>query len=307
MSLPPALERELQCPAAGAPNHFAPQPGAAGWACTDDDAARWRALPVADGQIIVNEHPGARSLLLSLAATRFSPYIHIGIVAIEDGEPQVYEAFGNFIPLPWPGGKHYMGGGVRRVTLRAFLSRGGIAALHEPGAGVDRGLLVRFAREALRRRVPFDGGYDPLDPSRYYCAEFVARALQAAGGKPVPMVPTSRNPSMRVALQWLGVRATSLQLAGDVVAGMPRVALISPGYSEADVERYFALKHELHRRFTDDQALGNLFIWERRALRLRPSLERFTDESLGAKEAPRVLADRILGALPAATPLADSR
>src|SRR5262245_31158582 len=89
LHLPRALEQQLECPPANATNHFAAgSPPGAG--CQQGVAPRWRGLPFADGQVIVNEHPGARSLLLSLAATRYSPYIHVGIVAFEDGEPQVY-------------------------------------------------------------------------------------------------------------------------------------------------------------------------------------------------------------------------
>ena len=144
-------------------------------------AATWRRLPVETGQIIMNEHPGATSLFLSLTAQRFAPYVHAGIVVMEEGRPYVYESMGIILPLPWRTPNQSVGGGVRRVSLDTFLLRGGIVAIYSPDPAIDRTALAEFARARLREKKPFDGHYDASDPSKYYCVEFVARALEAAG------------------------------------------------------------------------------------------------------------------------------
>ena len=263
----------------------------------DSTTRLWRGLPVETGQIIVNEHPGAMSLFLSLSAQRFAPYIHAGIVVVEEGEPYVYEAMGAILPLPWRNPNAGMGGGVRRVKLESFLLRGGVVAIYSPGPGVDREALAGFARARERERKPFDGRYDASDPTKYYCVEFVARALEAAGGAPIRATPATRNPSVRVALRWVEIEAPEFLLAGDLVAEERRVALVSRRLTAHEIARYFELKRELHRRFTDDQRVGNVMSWRHQRLRLRPGIDRFYEVGVANDVDPAVLADEMFGPL----------
>jgi hypothetical protein len=260
----------------------------------------WRGLPVETGQIIVNEHPGAMALFLSFTAQRFAPYIHAGIVVVEEGEPYVYEAMGAILPLPWRSPNAGIGGGVRRVKLESFLLRGGVVAIYSPEPGVDREALAGFARARERERKPFDGRYDSGDPAKYYCVEFVARALEAAGAAPIRATPSTDNPSVRVALRWVGIDTAEFLLAGDLVAEERRVTLVSRGLTEHEIERYFALKRELHRRFTDDQRVGNVMYWRLQGLRLRPAVDRYYEVGVANDVDPAVLADRMFGPLSAA-------
>jgi len=259
-------------------------------------ASTWRGLPVETGQIIVNEHPGAMSLFLSFTAQRFAPFIHAGIIVVEDGEPYVYESMGLILPLPWRNPNDGIGGGVQRVRLESFLLRGGIVAIYSPRPGVDRATLAEFARAREREHTPFDGQYDANDPAKFYCVEFVARALEAAGGAPLSAVPTTRNPSVQVALGWLGIGTPSFLLAGDLVADEQRVALISRRFTRHEIERYFELKRELHRRFTDDQRVGNVMYWRHQALRLRPRVDRYYEVGVAGDADPAALADQMFGA-----------
>ncbi|MEO8063834.1 MAG: hypothetical protein ABI821_13920 [Pseudomonadota bacterium] len=266
---------------------------AAAWA-----GQSWHGLPIESGQIIVTEHTGATSLFLALSTADFTPYLHIGVIAIESGRPYVYEAMGALLPMPWARPNAHVGGGVQRVTLDRFLARGGIFAIYDPPAGVDRRVLVEFAATRWRERVPFDGRYDARDSSKYYCVEFVARALEAAGSAPIRATPVTRNPSLQVALQWLDIRTPELLMAGTIVAREQRVALISRGLTVAQIERYFVLKRELHRRFTPDQRLGNVMFWERQKLRLRPRVVEYFETGIRSQTEPGILADRMFGPVP---------
>ncbi len=272
-------------------------------------AATWRGLPVETGQVIMNEHPGATSLFLSLTAQRFAPYVHAGIVVIEDGQPFVYESMGIILPLPWRTPNQSVGGGVRRISLETFLLRGGIVAIYSPDPDVDPEALADFARARERESMPFDGHYDASDPAKYYCVEFVARALEAAGAPPMQLAPITRNPSVRVALNWLDIDPPGFLLAGELVSEERRVALISNRFTEPQIARYFALKRELHRRFTDDQRIGSVVHWQRTRLRLRPLVDRFYEKGVAGIVDPVALADGMFGP-PRATPgarVADSR
>lgn len=260
-------------------------------------ATTWGGLPLETGQIIVTEHPGATSLFLSLTARDYHPFLHIGIIVIEADRPFVYEAMGATLPLPWARPNAHVGGGVQRVALNGFLERGGIIAIYEPPASVDRRTLAEFARARWREKFPFDALYDASDPSKYYCVEFVVRALEAAGAAAMRATPITLNPSMQVALKWLDIRSPELLMAGAVIAHERRVALINRGLSESQIERYFLLKRELHRRFTLDQRLGNVMFWRRQQLRLRPRVEEFFEFGILEQTDPKLLADRIFGTL----------
>ena len=148
-------------------------------------AEAWHGLPIETGQIIVTEHTGGTSLFLALTTRDYEPWLHIGLIVIEADRPYVYESMGAIMPLPWARPNAHVGGGVQRVTLDSFLARGGITAIYDPPASADRGVLVDFARARLRDYFPFDARYDASDASKYYCVEFVARALEAAGAAPI--------------------------------------------------------------------------------------------------------------------------
>lgn len=237
-------------------------------------------LPVETGQIVVNEKPGGVSLFLSLVGEHFEPWVHAGIVVIEDGRPWVYEAFGLMMPNLSGSPNDGMRGGVRRVTLESLIMRGGYVEIHDPPAGVDRQHMAEFARQHHRVRTPFDAYFDASDSTRLYCVEFVARALEASGGMPVASVGVNRNASLRVALDWLKIDADSLLLAGSLVASQRRVIRISREDTPEQMAFYFAMKRELHRRFTADQRLGSLLQWRRQSLRLRAAVAQYYDAGM---------------------------
>ena len=257
----------------------------------------WHGLPLATGQIIVTEHPGATALFLSLTAERFEPYVHVGLIVFEEGEPWVYDAMGIGLPMPWAQPNAHVRGGVRRLPLKNFLARRGIVAVYAPPAGVDAQAVARFAQAREAEGFPFDSHYDASDASRYYCAEFVARALESAGAQPFEPIPVTRNPSVRVALDWLDIDTRGLLLAGGLVDESRRVALMSADFTVTEIERYFVLKRELHRRFTDDQRLGNLLYWRWQRLRLRPQVDAFYDRGVAESTDPARLADEMFGAM----------
>ena len=93
------------------------------------------------------------------------------------------------------------------------------------------------------------------------------------------------------------VHAPAIVTAGSLTEGAERVALISRRLSAREVQAYFAAKRELHRRFTDDQKLGNIWYWSWRGLQLRPQVEAFLEaSSLWPHESAADLADDWLGA-----------
>lgn len=299
--MPRDVRQQLDCPPAQASNY-----GGARACKSDVEAVIAKAgntqrrvasigeVPYQTGQIILIERPGAVSLFLSLMAERFAPYIHAGVIVVDDGTPYVYEAFGFLMPRMSGSPTDGMRGGVRRVTLASFLKRDGIIAIFEPPEEIDRAAIAAYVRLQAARRTPFDGYFDSTDAARLYCVEFVAHALEAGGAEWPAGSPVSANASALVARKWLKITAPELLLAGDLVNPARRVWLSGRRYSEAQIDAYFKLKQELHRRFTSEQKLGSLLRWRAHSLRLRPAVQWYFDAGM-AEEAsdPRVLAVRI--------------
>jgi hypothetical protein len=217
-------------------------------------------IPLRDGQLVVSEQGSPLSLLMSLLVADSSPWIHIGIIAIEDGMPFLYESNGQLRPT-WSSGPPTatVEGGIRRMPMDWFVANQSYIAIHEPPASADPARLVAFARQTHARHVRFDPWFDLDDPSRMYCTEFVGLALAAAGAAPAGTAPVSHSRSIDVVLDWLQIDADQMLPAAALVADSTRVALISRQHTPAQVSAWFALRDELHRRFTSDQKLGNVF------------------------------------------------
>ena len=245
-------------------------------------AELFHGLPVETGQIVVNEKPGGISLFLSLVGERFEPWIHAGIVVVEDGRPWVYEAFGLMMPNLSGNPNDGMRGGVRRVSLESLIVRGGYVEIHDPPVGVDREQLAAFARQHHRARTRFDAYFDAGDSTRLYCVEFVARAIEASGGMRLESIGVNRNASLRVALDWLKIDTDELLVAGTLVSPQRRVIRISRDDTPEQMEFYFAMKRELHRRFTTGQKLGSLLRWKRQSLRLSAPVAAYYDAGMAA-------------------------
>lgn len=245
------------------PRHYAswqtdPSPGPATADAATPDSVDFHGIAVRSGQLVLSEQGSPLGLLMSLLITDASPWIHAGIIAIEDGVPYVYESNGQIGPTWSNPPTAAVRGSVRRLSLEWFVANQTYIAIYAPPAGTDPARIVKFAREAHARHVPFDAWFDLSDPSRMYCTEFVALALVAADGPPVRTSPMNPNPSIRVLADWLELRADTIIPAGSLVKHSERVALISKRHSPAQFRAYLALQRELHRRFTPDQKVGNV-------------------------------------------------
>lgn len=311
--LPPQLQAELavgdpaRVAAIGGQRDMIPVRRAAQPARID-----WRSVPVATGQIIVQEAVGPTSLFVSLFAARFEPYVHAGVVVVEAGRPWVYESMGLMLPRASGRPNDRMRGGVRRVSLRSFMARKGVFALHAAPAGINTERLVSWLEAQRRARTPFDGYFDHEDADALYCVEFVARAIAAAGGPEVARTPVSRQPSLGVALRWLRIDTDSFWLAGTLLQDAPRIVAGSRSLTAAQVQAWFAMKAELHRRFVATSRLGDLFEWRLQGIRWRPDVAAYVAAGLNAaldepaswlEDAPRLAAanaERMFGAQHAA-------
>jgi hypothetical protein len=278
-----------------------------------DGTVSWEGIPLRTGQIVVSEQGSPNSLFLSLLVAENRPYVHSGVIVLENGSPWVYEANGRVQPSfgrrPLT---ERVTGGVRRLGLGTFLGQNRFIAIYDPPPGADPERIGRFAQDSYLAGLPFDAWFDRTDPSKVYCSEFTALALAAGGAAPPQTSPMSPNESVGVILRWLGITTPDIIPPASLVAGSTRVGVFSRRDSPAQVEAWFAVKAELHRRFTPDQRLGNVLHFSPwGGLEFQPEVATFM---AAASEAAagwsglsraeidrrvRALANRELGAFPA--------
>jgi hypothetical protein len=302
--LPPAAVREATRESwPPATNHFRPAPPAAATTLADGfiatpgaaaatpiaswppDRGRLRARPSPPaaawpppfrprpGQLVASEQGSAQGLFLSLFAAEYHDFVHTGMVVADRDGLFVYETNG-FIRAELGGTPaQRVAGGARRVPWDDFVGSQRFVAVFDPPAGLDVDRSIGWLRERLG--TPFDLRFEPRDDAALYCSELTAKAL-AAGGAPPSLVPFRTNASLGAVRAWIGITADGLYVPPAITGPGPPVALVSRWHSRRQIHAYFAAKHELHRRFTPDQPLGNVIAYSPwRGLRLRPAVQGF--------------------------------
>ncbi len=226
------------------------------------------------GQIVVSEQGSAMSFLFTMSADEYQPFVHAGIVAIEHGRPYVYESRGKAWVIrenPLEAVK----GRINRMSLATYAEAQKYMEIHDLPEGIDGELVAKYARRQHELGTPFDPFFDDRDREALYCTEFIAAALEAGGARDLPKARYRSNPSFRKVFDWLDIHAQSMYLAGSFISPDSHVVSFSNGVTARTIRVHFALNRELHRRFTSDQKLGNVFVWKNGNLRLRPELRAF--------------------------------
>jgi hypothetical protein len=260
-------------------------------------AATYQGIPLKSGQVIVSDQGTPLSLFIAFVGQRFYPFVHAGVISIEDGEPFVYESLATIRPFLWGPPTDAASGRIRRTHFDAYVMRQRVVGIYDPPDDVDMVRVADFARRNYSRKTPFDPYFDFGDHEKLYCTEFVAMALQSGGLEGIEVTTVRKNASLRVALDWLKIQTPGIVFAGALTRTGKPVAVLSKTYSPAQVAAYFALKRELHRRFTDEQRLGNVFVWRGGRLGLRPEIRAFLEAGLSAAQRPRDASEQSIDAL----------
>jgi hypothetical protein len=230
-------------------------------------------IPLRSGQIVVSEAGSSTSFMMNLMAAEYAPYGHAGIIVREAGGVFVYEAFGFLNFRIWEPPTRRLRGKIRRVPLIDFLARGTTAAIYQHD-DIELDAIAAYAIDAYEKRLAFDGMFDYRTASSVYCSEFVAAALIAAGHAEITPTSRTKNSSLNRTMEWLDVDTPGFILAAHLLTGATEIARFSKRYTASQVDAHFAYERELHRRFSIDQKLGNVFRWTFAGPRFRPHLAR---------------------------------
>jgi hypothetical protein len=124
------------------------------------------ATPVQDGDIIFQTSRSSQSEAIQLATD--SPFSHVGIITIQDGEPMVYEAISTVKATPladWI--RRGEGGKYRLMRLKQPLTQEQVQAMNVVGR--------------LHQRKRYDLRFDWSD-QKMYCSELVWKMYKAGAG-----------------------------------------------------------------------------------------------------------------------------
>ncbi|HBP16696.1 MAG TPA: hypothetical protein DEA08_02740 [Planctomycetes bacterium] len=238
-------------------------------------------MPLHSGQLILAEGPGAYSFLFSLGTESYVNFTHAGILVFEDGEPFVYEMTGEYKPgfdeRPTDG----IEGSCRRLPFVEYCMAYLYVEVFDPPEGVDSAKVTAWVRQRYEEGQEFDPYFDYSEHEKLFCTEFIQLAMVAGGGEPLPLQPVRTHPAVQRLLEWFQVaRDASLPAGAFADEGRYRAALgMLPSRTAAYC--YFAAKAEIHRRFRDDQRLGNLFMMDGFSdVDLRPTVKEFLGKAV---------------------------
>ncbi len=130
------------------------------------------------GDLVVRRGIDASSFLLSQLNKHDKKYSHCGLVLIENGYPFVY----HFI-----GGEDNPNEKIRRDSASYFFSpRYNLAfgIYRFDSSYFDAAILATFIKQQFALHKKFDMYFDLRSDDRYYCSEFVYKALVKAGPTP---------------------------------------------------------------------------------------------------------------------------
>jgi hypothetical protein len=251
----------------------------------EEHPATFAGLPLKDGQIVLCEGPGAYSFLFSLGTEGYSNFTHAGVIVFEEGVPHVYEMTGEykaggFDDSPTDG----IVGECRRLPFLDYAMAYLYIEVYDPPEGVDPKKVTDWVRARYEEKTPFDPYFSYAEHEALFCTEFVQLALEAGGDKPTKPERVRQHPDLQRMLVWASVANEWSLPAGSFFQRFDpknyRGALgMLPSRTAAYC--YFAAKAELHRRFTLDQRLGNMFRMDGFAdIELRPAVSAFLSKAV---------------------------
>ena len=127
-----------------------------------------------NGDLVLRTGADATSYMLRQMNLTNKTYSHCGIVMVEDGYPFIYHSIG---------GEDNPDEKLRRDSATVFFSpqsneRMGIARLDMSGQQIER--LHGIVRKYYKMAIPFDLDFDLATNDKFYCAEFVYKAIREA-------------------------------------------------------------------------------------------------------------------------------
>lgn len=244
----------------------------------------YRGLPLHSGQIIVSESGNRYSLFFSIMPKQFAPHIHAGILIFDGDKPYVYEALGSLGLFMGSQPTDNISGHIRRRPFDRFIDNENYTSIYNLPKNIDKNKVIQYALDHYQKKTPFDPYTNTESHERLYCTEFVAMALEAGSKESITLTPYRKNNSINKVRDWLKFVSNEIILADSLVQLENHVVTLSSRLTLRELRLYILMRYELHKRFTEDQRLGNIFQWTGAKLRLRKPVEHFMESAMNLFE-----------------------
>ena len=243
----------------------------------DPSGPSYQGMQLHTGQLVLTEPTDKMSLFYALLPDHYFMFTRAGVVSMEEGQPWVYEATPNQMPISMnPKSLDNIDGKVTRRKLMDYVAANLYVEVIEPPQGIDISRMIAFCQDQYTRQTPYDSHFRFADHSRLFSTEMVELALRAGGAKPTAPVPQSKQPSLEVTKNWLGLGDDPLP------AGLyydPARMVLSMGQfkDRTAAYAYFEAKREIFRRFqAPTQRVGFVFqIKNDGVIEPRPEIDEF--------------------------------
>lgn len=227
-----------------------------------DQLERINGFPVKTGQIIVAESETPIALVYILLPKIYTPFMHAGIISIENGQIYVYDSGGKYHLSSNRPPTDTIRGKVRKRPWNKFIKEFGTVSLFMPPDTVQVNKVLEYAKKHAKRKTPFDAHFDYEDDSSLYCSEFVEKALQAGGNRTIPLTPFKANHSLQQLREWNKVTpAKGIIPVGSLIEPTKWVGTYSLDLSPSELIATRGTKLEIHNRFNVNQKAGSIFNW----------------------------------------------
>lgn len=240
----------------------------------------YKGLPLHSGQIVVSESGNRYSLFFSILPEKFSTHIHAGILIFDQGQPYVYEALGSVGLFLGSNPTDNISGHVRRRPLNYYLLNENFTSIYNLPNHIDKQKVIQVALHHYQKQTPFDPYANMTSHESVYCTEFVATALEAGKKTIIQLTPYKKNNSIKKIRDWLKFDTNEVILADSLVQPENHMVTFSSRLTLRELKLYIFMRYELHRRFTENQRIGNLFEWTGRQLKLRKPVALFKEKVL---------------------------
>lgn len=226
----------------------------------DDKGPSYKGMQIHTGQIVLTEPIDTMALFYTLLPEQYFMFTQAGVISMEGGEPFVYSATPHQMAMPInKKSLDNIEGTVTRVPLMDYVAKNLYVEVLEAPPKLDIARMMAYCQEQFAKKTPYDSHFRFNDHSRLFSTEFVELALRAGGAKPMAPVPASKQPSLGITKEWLGIEDDPLP------AGLyydPAQTVLSMGQfkNRTAAFAYFEAKREIFRRFQKpNQRVGYVF------------------------------------------------
>lgn len=214
------------------------------------------------GQLALTESDQPVNIIFLLVADIFTPFMHGGIISVEDDGVFVYESRGTYhLSLTKPP-TDTVKGKVTKTPWEDFLKNQKTVSIFSPPTNINISKTIAYLKKEHQKKTSFDAYFDYSQDDSLYCSELMAKSLEAGGSPPFKLTKYRDIPAITALRKWLKLKGETILPLGTMVQPKQWLATYSLTHTEQQLYGIRATKYEIYKRFNQQQKLGNIIKWQ---------------------------------------------